>query len=136
MQGVIHGKTVKPERERGLPEGQRVADDVCPLDEPPAWLERFVVDPTVLAGKFVIKGTRLLVDDLVQIVEEGRSDDELRQVHPELTPIDIEAVRHYARVPEGLRRSFGGWAEDAEELDKYLNWTRLQRKARRPEVQE
>jgi len=40
------------------------------------------------------------------------------------------------RVPEGLRRSFGGWAEDAEELDKYLNWTRLQRKARRPEVQE
>jgi len=98
MQGVIHGKTVKPERERGLPEGQRVADDVCPLDEPPAWLERFVVDPTELAEKFVIKGTRLLVDDLVQIVEEVRSDDELRQVHPELTPIDIEAVRHYARA--------------------------------------
>jgi len=136
MQGVIHGKTVKPERERGLPEGQRVADDVCPLDEPPAWLERFVVDPTELAEKFVIKGTRLLVDDLVQIVEEVRSDDELRQVHPELTPIDIEAVRHYARGPEGLRRSFGGWAEDAEELDKYLDWTRQQRKARRPEVQE
>jgi len=136
MQGVIHGKTIELEREPGLPEGQRVAVDVCPLDEPPAWLERFVVDPTVLAGKFVIKGTRLLVDDLVQIVEEGRSDDELRQVHPELTPIDIEAVRHYARVPEGLRRSFGGWAEDAEELDKYLDWTRQQRKARRPEVQE
>jgi len=136
MQGVIHGKTIELEREPGLPEGQRVAVDVCPLDEPPAWLERFVVDPTVLAGKFVIKGTRLLVDDLVQMVDEGRSDDELRQLHPELTPIDIEAVRHYARVPEGLRRSFGGWAEDAEELDKYLDWTRQQRKARRPEVQE
>ena len=39
-------------------------------------------------------------------------------------------------VPEGLRRSFGGWAEDAEELDKYLDWTRQQRKVRRPEIQE
>lgn len=29
---------------------------------------------------------------------------------------------------EGLRQSFGAWAEDAEELDKYLEWNRLQRK--------
>ena len=32
---------------------------------------------------------------------------------------------------EGLRRSFGAWAEDAEELDKYLEWTRQQRKVGR-----
>jgi uncharacterized protein (DUF433 family) len=136
IQGVIRGKTIELEREPGLPEGQRVAVEVCPLDEPPAWLERLVVDPTVLPGKFVIKGTRLLVDDLVQLVEEGRGDEELRQLHPELTPTDVEAVRHYARAPEGLRRSFGGWAEDAGELDEYLDWTRQQRKVRRPEVQE
>ena len=37
-------------------------------------------------------------------------------------------MRHYARGPVGLRRSFGGWAEDAEELDKYLEWNRQQRK--------
>jgi hypothetical protein len=48
----------------------------------------------------------------------------------------VETVRQYASVPEGLRRSFGGWVEDAEELDEYLDWTRQQRKARRPEVQE
>jgi hypothetical protein len=29
---------------------------------------------------------------------------------------------------EGLRRSFGAWADDAEELDKYLEWNRQQRK--------
>ena len=29
---------------------------------------------------------------------------------------------------EGLRRAFGTWAEDAEELDKFLDWNRQQRK--------
>ena len=83
--------------------------------------------------KFVIKGTGLLVEDLVKSAVAGRTDDELRQVHPGLTPADLEAVRNYARVPKGLRRSFGGWVEDAEELDKYLGWTRQQRKVGRPE---
>jgi hypothetical protein len=32
---------------------------------------------------------------------------------------------------EGLRRAFGAWAEDAEDLDKYLEWNRQQRKIRR-----
>ena len=32
---------------------------------------------------------------------------------------------------EGLRLSAGGWAEDAEELDKFLEWNRLQRKVPR-----
>jgi uncharacterized protein (DUF433 family) len=86
------------------------------------------VNPSVKVGKLVVKGTRLVVDDLVQLVEEGRTDEELRQLHPELTPADVEAVRQYARVPEGLRRSFGAWAEDAEELDQYLEWNRQQRK--------
>ena len=56
--------------------------------------------------------------------------------HPELSPNDLDAVRRYARVPEGMRRSFGGWAEDAEELDKYLEWTRQQRKLPRREIEE
>ena len=113
-----------------------IAVDLCPLDDPPAWLERFVVDPAVMPGKFVIKGTRLPVDGLVQLVDEGRSDEDLRQTHPELSDADVDAVRNYACVPEGMRRSFGGWAEDAEELDQYLDWTRQQRKLRRPEIQE
>ena len=37
------------------------------------------------------------------------------------------------RLPpgEGLRRSAGAWAEDAEELDAYLEWNRQQRKQSR-----
>jgi hypothetical protein len=40
------------------------------------------------------------------------------------------------RLPpgEGLRRAFGGWAEDTEELDAYLEWNRQQRKKSRPEI--
>jgi hypothetical protein len=37
---------------------------------------------------------------------------------------------------EGLRRAFGAWAEDAEELDKYLECNRQQRKLYRPEIEE
>jgi hypothetical protein len=66
----------------------------------------------------LIKGTRLLVDDLEQLVDEGRGDKDLRQTYPELSAADLEAVRNYSRVPEGMRRSFGGWAEDAKELDE------------------
>lgn len=75
INGVIHGKTIELEREPGLPEGQRIAVELRPLDESPAWLDRFAVDPAVRPGKFVINGTRLLVDDLVQLVEEGRGDE-------------------------------------------------------------
>ncbi|MBV8130480.1 MAG: hypothetical protein JO114_22755 [Planctomycetaceae bacterium] len=50
LQGVIHGKTIELEQEPGLPEGQRVTVEIRPLDEPPAWLERFVVDPLVLVS--------------------------------------------------------------------------------------
>ena len=36
---------------------------------------------------------------------------------------------------EGLRRSAGAWAEDAEQLDRYLAWSREQRKRGRRELE-
>jgi hypothetical protein len=50
--------------------------------------------------------------------------------------VTIQPVsREGERTPgEGLRRAFGAWAEDAEELDKYLEWNRQQRKIGRPEI--
>ena len=35
---------------------------------------------------------------------------------------------------EGLLRAFGAWAEDADELDAYLQWNREQRKLGRKEI--
>jgi hypothetical protein len=37
---------------------------------------------------------------------------------------------------EGLRRAFGAWAEDGEELDRFLEWNRQQRKLGRRGTQE
>jgi len=34
-----------------------------------------------------------------------------------------------------LRRLAGAWADDAEELDRYLEWNRQQRKIPRPEIE-
>lgn len=36
---------------------------------------------------------------------------------------------------EGLRRAFGAWAEDAAELDTYLDWNRQQRRRTRRELE-
>jgi uncharacterized protein (DUF433 family) len=137
LRGVVHGKTIELEQEPGLPDGQRVAVAVHPLDEVAAsWLERFTVDPQAAPGRFVIRGTGLVVDDLVRMVAEGRTDEDFVRVHPELTSQDIGAVREYAQVPEALRESFGGWAEDAEQLDEYLEWCRRQRRTQRREIEE
>jgi hypothetical protein len=48
-----------------------------------------------------------------------------------------EAKEEVAKLApgEGLRRSFGAWAEDAEELDEYLAWNRENRKLDRPEIE-
>jgi uncharacterized protein (DUF433 family) len=145
IHGVIHGNRIDLEFAPGLPDGQPVtveirptpsAPPVDPNPPPPAWLERFDLDPSVKLGKYVVKGTRLLVDDLVDLVEQGKTDDELRILHPELAAEDADAVRRYAKVPLGLRRSFGAWAEDGEELDKFLEWNRQQRKIPRREIEE
>jgi hypothetical protein len=37
---------------------------------------------------------------------------------------------------EGLRRAFGAWAGDADELDKFLEWNREQRKVGRRSLEE
>lgn len=140
----IHGRSIELPWELGLPEGHviEVTIKTCPEVEslpeppPPSWLERFEVNPTVVLGKFVIKGTGVHVDAMVSLVEQGKSDEELLHAHPELTPEDVSAVREYAKVPVGLRKSFGAWAEDAEELDRFIEETYQLRSADRPEISE
>ncbi|MEX1097452.1 MAG: DUF433 domain-containing protein [Planctomycetales bacterium] len=128
MHGVVHGRTIQLDREPGLPDGQTVRVEIEPLFSSPAWWERIVVDPAVAPGKRTVKGTGLAADDLAELVEQGRSDGELLKRHPELSPADVAAVREYARVPAGLRRAAGSWADDPQGVDEFVNWNREQRK--------
>jgi hypothetical protein len=69
-------------------------------------------------------------------------DDETGLQDGQQVKIIIQAVSGaeglIGRLPpgEGIRRSAGAWADDAEELDKYLEWNRQQRKVGRPPIQD
>jgi uncharacterized protein (DUF433 family) len=144
LRGVIHGKAIELDEEPGLPDGQEVSVDIQPIRErapaagtgSPWWLDHFEVNPTIKPGKFVVKGTAVLVDELVTFLEQRKSEDELLRIHAKLTPKDVAAVREYAKLPAEMRRSFGAWAEDANELDQYLDWNRQQRKTSRRRMED
>jgi len=147
IHGVIHGKRIELEREPGWPEGERVAVTIqhaMPSQARPKqpaipnverWTDRLVFDSTVSPGARIVKGTGLAAETLVAELEQGRSDDEMLQAHRELTREDLDAVRCYARTPIDIRRSFGGWADDADELDQFMKRNRQQRKLSRREIE-
>ena len=58
--------------------------------------ERIVVDPEVLAGKPVIRGTRLAVEFILDLLAAGQSENELLANYPGLTRDDILACLSYA----------------------------------------
>lgn len=60
------------------------------------WQERIIADPKVLAGKPVIKGTRLAVEFILDLLAEGWSEAEILQNYPRLTHEDIQACLSYA----------------------------------------
>ena len=147
LKGVVHGRLIELEGEPGLPDGQAVSIDLRPLEEPAnaqrtpnipgveTWMDRLVYDSTIDPLERIVKGTHLQAEALVAELEGGRSDEELMKAHAELTLEDVRALHNYAKCPLGLRRSFGAWAEDADELDKYLEWNRQQRKLSRREIE-
>ena len=58
--------------------------------------ERIVVDSAVLAGKPVIRGTRLAVEFILELLAAGQSEQELMASYPGLTRKDILACLSYA----------------------------------------
>lgn len=58
---------------------------------------RIAFAPDVLAGKPVIRGTRLSVEFLIGLMAEGWSEAEILQNYPGLTHDDIIACLAYAR---------------------------------------
>lgn len=60
------------------------------------WGERIVVDPAILVGKPVVKGTRLAVEFIVDLLAQGWPEDEILRNYPGLTREDIKACLSYA----------------------------------------
>jgi len=60
------------------------------------WQERIVVDPAILTGKPVVKGTRLAVEFIVDLLAQGWSEADILRNYPGLTREDIAACLAYA----------------------------------------
>jgi uncharacterized protein (DUF433 family) len=57
---------------------------------------RITIDPTVCHGKPTIRGSRLLVTTVLELLAGGASWSELREDYPGLETEDIQACLKYA----------------------------------------
>jgi uncharacterized protein (DUF433 family) len=60
------------------------------------WRERIVVDPAVLVGKPVIKGTRIAAEFVIDLLGRGWTTEEILKEYDHLTAQDIRACLAYA----------------------------------------
>ena len=59
-------------------------------------LDRISCDPKVMLGKPVIKGTRLTVDYILNLLGHGSSNEEILAEYQDLTQEDIQACLLFA----------------------------------------
>ena len=59
-------------------------------------LARIAVNPKVMAGKPVIRGTRIPVELIVKMLAQGIAEEEILKEYPRLEPADIKAALAYA----------------------------------------
>jgi uncharacterized protein (DUF433 family) len=58
--------------------------------------ERIVIDPDILVGKPVIRGTRIAVELVVELLGRGYTKEQVLQQYDHLAPEDIQACLAYA----------------------------------------
>lgn len=60
--------------------------------------ERIIVDPEILVGKPVVKGTRISVALVLRLLALGMEQAEILAEYPRLSPEDIRACLAYAEA--------------------------------------
>ena len=79
-------------RRSGLSSGVWWEDDVTPVD----WRDYITADERILAGKPIVKGTRLSVEFVLELLAAGWDREALQDSYPQLTEDRIRAVLAYA----------------------------------------
>jgi len=59
-------------------------------------LKRITANPKILGGKPVIRGTRISVEFVLELLASGATEAEILQDYPHLKPTDIKACLAYA----------------------------------------
>ena len=62
------------------------------------WRDRIVIDPQVLVGKPVVKGTRLAVEFIIELLAQGWTEEQILGNYPGLTHEDVRACLQYASM--------------------------------------
>lgn len=60
------------------------------------WQDRITLDPKVLVGKPVIRGTRFAVEFIVDLLANGWSEQQILNNYPGIAHEDVSACLHYA----------------------------------------
>jgi len=60
------------------------------------WEDRIEINPQIMVGKPVIRGTRLSVEFVVELLANGWSEPQILQNYPGISREDISACLHYA----------------------------------------
>jgi len=63
---------------------------------PGDWQERIVVDPKVLVGKPLVRGTRLSVEFILDLLANKWTIEQILSEYPQLAREDVMAVLKYA----------------------------------------
>ena len=59
------------------------------------YVKRIAIDPKIMAGKPIIKGTRIPVDLIVKLLAQGLTPREILEDYPQLRKEDIKAALEY-----------------------------------------
>lgn len=59
-------------------------------------IDRIELNPAVLGGKPVVRGTRVPVEDILRKLADGATEADLLDAYPRLTRDDIQAALRYA----------------------------------------
>lgn len=60
------------------------------------WAERVEIDPKIMMGKPVIKGTRIPVSVILNLLADGYTATDIKKEYPDVTAKDITAVLRFA----------------------------------------
>ena len=63
---------------------------------PPILADRIEINPDVMLGKPVVRGTRIPVELIIRKLGEGATEADLLDAYPRLTQEDIQAALMYA----------------------------------------
>ena len=59
--------------------------------------DHIVLDPAILAGKPIVRGTRLSVDSVIGLLADGWSEEQIVENYPGLSRDDVLACLAYVR---------------------------------------